>query len=167
MKREGNLFIPNKTKYVRRKKKEGECILCSVVNKDKNFPSLEIFRSKNFFITANLYPYNPGHIMIVPIRHFIDVREMNQEEMLEMIKLQNICLDVLEKTYNPSGFNIGYNIGQWSGASIPHIHLHIVPRFINELGYIDILTGSRIIIDDPKKMVRKLKKHFNHLKIKF
>lgn len=165
MKIKGNLFIPNKTKYVRRVKKEGECILCSVVNKEKGIINLEIFRSENMFITANLYPYNPGHIMIVPIRHITDIRDMSQKEILEMIKLQNISLDILEKVYNPSGFNIGYNIGSCSGASIPHIHLHIVPRFKNELGYIDILTGSRIIIDDPKKMVRRLRKFFMNVKI--
>lgn len=165
MKVEENLFIPNKTKYVRRKKIDGHCILCDVAAKGKGVVDLEIFRTKKFFITANLYPYNPGHIMIVPIRHVTDIRKLSNKENLELIKLQNISLDILEKAYRPAGFNIGFNLGGASGASIPHIHLHIVPRFTNELGFVDIISGARIIIDNPKKMVARLKHYFNEIKL--
>jgi len=164
MKIEGNLFIPTKKKYVRRKKKEGECILCSVASKDPKVHNLEIYRDELFFVTANLYPYNPGHIMIVPIRHIVDIRELNKKEILGLAKIQNISLNILEKVYRPSGFNIGFNIGKYSGASISHLHLHIVPRFINELGFVEIVSGSRIIIEDPYKMVRNLRRFYKREK---
>jgi len=66
-------------------------------------------------------------------------------------------LNIIDEIYNPTGYNIGFNIGEFAGASINHLHLHIIPRFKNELGLIDIIGGAKVIIEDPNETLKKLR----------
>ena len=154
------LFNTNKMKYVKGEKPGVDCILCAIANKSPNVEVLEIYRSKKFIISVNLYPYNPGHLMVFPIRHITEYDEMTDKEALEMHHLSRKALAILKEEFNPSGFNLGYNLGNGSGASIPHIHQHIIPRYGNEAGFIDILSGTRLFIVDPVDMMKRLKKRF-------
>lgn len=156
----GNLFVPSKVGYVRGEKPDVACILCSIISKDPRVKSLEVFRSAHFSVCANLYPYSPGHLLVFPKRHIEDVRDFTGVEAHELYQLEKKTLDILDKLYHPHGYNIGYNIGEWSGNSIKHLHLHIVPRYMNELGFVDIITESRIIVDDPAKNLPRLRRLF-------
>jgi len=160
MRVKGNLFIPSKVRYVRGEKPNVDCILCAIREKDKKVESLEICRTSQFCICANLYPYNPGHIMIFPLRHIEDIREMKKKEAAELFTLEIISLEILDEVFKPHGYNIGYNLGPCGGNSIKHLHQHIVPRFSNELGFVDVITESRIIVDDPRFSLPKLKSLF-------
>jgi len=151
-----NLFIPSKIKYVRGQKPDVECILCGIIDRNPKVQSLEIFRTNLFCICANLFPYSPGHLLIFPKRHYTDVRIMSEEESLELFRIQNILVDILDELFTPHGYNIGYNLGPCGGNSIKHLHLHIVPRFKNELGFLDIIGDSRIIVDDPRESVPRI-----------
>ena len=155
-----NLFIPSKIRYVKGDKPRVDCILCAIIAKNPKVENLEVFRSPHFCICANLYPYSPGHLMVFPLRHIEDVRALTQKEALEMFKLEKATLEILDRVYTPHGYNIGYNIGEGSGNSIRHLHLHIVPRYKNELGFVDIISGSRIIVDDPRKRLPKVRELF-------
>lgn len=156
-----NLFIPGKMAYVRGgKKPDVECILCAIVEESDKVSRLEVYRSEYFLVTLNLYPYAPGHLMIFPKRHVTDLRMLTDEESAELCKLQGICLDVLDDVYHPHGFNIGYNIGEAGGASIAHLHLHVVPRYRRELGFIDIIGGVKIIIEDPNISLVRVREGF-------
>jgi len=154
------LFVPSKQEYVRGKRPNVKCILCSVVNKEPEVDKLDIYSSQNFIISVNLYPYNPGHLMIFPKRHIENVIDLNDNEVLELHKLQVKCINILKENYNTQAFNIGYNMGLNSGASIEHLHLHIVPRYPREVGFIDVIGGTRIIVEDPITTVNKLKSLF-------
>jgi ATP adenylyltransferase len=83
-----------------------------------------------------------------------------------MQMLLNHSLTALDKIYQPAGYNIGYNVGEASGASIPHLHQHVVPRYSRELGFVDITAGAKIIIEDPAVTLEKLKKVFLEFTIK-
>jgi len=155
-----NIFVPSKGEYVKGKRPAVECILCSIIQNDSEVISLEVVRSKNFIVAVNLYPYNPGHLMIFPNRHIEEVEKLSLSEVRELHKLTIISLKVLRNLYNPHGFNIGYNLGKGSGASIEHLHLHVVPRYENELSFIDVLSGSKIIVEEPKDTVQKLKREY-------
>ena len=145
-----NLFVPDKIEYVRGKRRpDVECILCAIVERSNKVTRLEVHRSELFVVSLNLYPYTPGHLMVFPKRHITDPRMLNDEEMQELHRMQGLCLDVLESVYTPHGFNLGYNLGDASGASIAHLHLHIVPRYRRETGFIDIISGIKIIVEDP------------------
>ena len=156
-----NLFSPNKLKYVLGKDRPAvDCILCSIINRDSRVKLLEITRTENFVVAANLYPFNAGHLLIFPVRHVEDICDFTGEEALEMHNLLTEVLAVLRQEYNPGGFNIGYNIGRCSGASIPHVHMHIVPRYERELGFADIVGGAKLIVENPSTTMKKLKKAF-------
>lgn len=153
-----NLYTPHKMAYVKAgaDRLNGECILCAIARGDERVPDLTITGSDLFLVTLNLYPYNPGHLMIFPRRHIEDVRDYTREEWAELQWVQDRTMKVLDVAYSPQGYNLGYNVGACSGASIPHLHLHIVPRYCNELGVIDILSGAKILVEDPIQTRRRL-----------
>lgn len=95
--------------------------------------------------------------MIFPNRHIESIEELSRDEVLEIHRLTVLSKKILQKHYHPQGFNIGYNLGDSSGASIRHLHRHIVPRYKNELGFVDILSGTKIFVEDPKSALAKLK----------
>lgn len=152
-----NLFVPNKMPYAKGKNRpDVDCILCAIEEKNDKVECLEVHRTEKFVISLNLYPYSPGHLLIFPKRHIIDIRELSSEEVIHLHKLQCLSFEVLTQAYQPRGFNIGYNMGDASGASIPHLHLHVVPRYPRELGFMDVIGGTRIIIEDPNVTQEKL-----------
>ena len=144
-----NLFSINKLNYTKGERPEVNCILCAVSKRDKLVIDLTIQETENFLVTVNLYPYNTGHLMIFPKIHITDLRNMDAGQSAEMEILTKKFMNIIEKVYHPDGFNIGYNIGENSGASIPHLHRHIIPRYKNEIGVIDIIGGAKIIVEDP------------------
>ncbi len=159
-----NLFVPNKMPYAKgQNRPDVECILCAIVEKDEKVQRLEVHRTELFTISLNLYPYSPGHLLIFPNRHIVDKRELRSDEVLHLHELECISFEVLTRAYQPRGFNVGYNMGESSGASIPHLHLHVVPRYPRELGFMDVIGGARIIIEDPIVTQEKLVKVFQEL----
>ncbi len=152
-----NLFVPNKMPYAKGKNRpDVPCILCAIVEKVEKVERLEVHRTELFTISLNLYPYSPGHLMIFPNRHIVDSRELTQDEVYNLHQLQCLSFEVLTRAYQPKGFNVGYNMGESSGASIAHLHLHVVPRYPRELGFMDVIGGARIIIEDPNATQEKL-----------
>ncbi|MCE5273064.1 HIT domain-containing protein [bacterium] len=161
MKIDKHLVIPGKLGYVRGAKPKVDCILCSIRDRDSRVVSLEVHRGRLMLVSLNLFPYNPGHLMIFPLRHLTDLRQFNREEVLEMHRLQKNCMGVLDELYSPAGFNVGYNIGPTSGASIEHIHCHLVPRHRNELGLLEMISqGTRVLVEDPHETLAKLRATF-------
>ena len=155
------LYIPNKMEYLRGHKRPAvDCIICSILQKDPVVSNLLVFENETVAFSVNLYPYNSGHLFIFPVRHIVDPRELTEKEQAEMNKLRNFAITQLEEIYQPNGFNIGFNIGYASGASIDHLHQHIVPRYGRELGFVDIISGSKIIIEDPNITLEKLRENF-------
>ncbi|MEW5768044.1 MAG: HIT domain-containing protein [bacterium] len=157
-----NLFVPSKLEYVRGQRPKVACILCAVADNDERVERLVVYREAGFIVSLNLYPYSPGHLMIFPERHVLDIRELNDEEGTRLHQLTKLSLDILERIYQPYGFNLGYNIGRPSGASLEHLHLHIVPRYGNEVGFLDVINGARVIVEDPLKTREKLKDAFQN-----
>ena len=157
------LYIPSKLDYVKGNRPNVECILCAVCSRDKRVAKLEVYRTKRWLVSVNLHPYNVGHMLVFPIRHVRDVRELKKVESSELHSLQALCLDVLDSIYQPAGYNVGFNINRPAGASIEHLHLHIVPRYPNEAGFMDILSETRTIVESPARTVQKLRKYFRKL----
>lgn len=163
MEKDDNLFQKNlhaigKLKYVQElPTSEIECILCEILIDSNKVQVLKIHQDKLMAISLNLYPFNPGHLMIFPVRHILDFRELREKEVLHLSKLIGKCQDMLTEMYNPTGFNIGFNQGKAAGASIKHLHIHVVPRFNRELGYIDIIGKTRIVVEDVNSVYEKMK----------
>jgi len=153
-----NLFPVNKIPYLKNSTyRENNCIFCKVLENSPEVDNLLIHKGELVSISLNLYPYNPGHLMIFPHRHIEDLREIAPEEETELSYLTKLSLNLLEKVYQATGFNLGYNMGPFSGASINHLHLHIVPRYPNEVGFLDILSGTKLIVEEPQLTQSRLK----------
>ena len=151
-----NLFSINKIKYARGERPDVDCILCGISNKDEKVENLTIATTELSIVSVNLYPYNPGHLIIFPKRHLLSITEVTEEEIIDIHKLTVKSITILSKAWRAAGFNVGYNIGKNSGGSIPHIHQHIVPRFPNEVGFLDVFCNTRIVIYDPYQMKEEI-----------
>lgn len=150
-------FNFDKIAYLKGERPEG-CILC-LVNEDSDaVENLTVYRNQFFTVSVNLYPYNPGHVMIFPRRHIEDIRELTGEEESEFVRVQRGILEVLDRTHSPAGYNIGYNMGLVAGASISHLHLHVIPRYPRELGIADLIAGRRVLVEDPKVTAERIRK---------
>jgi ATP adenylyltransferase len=153
---DGYFFNFEKMSYVKGKRPAG-CTLCLVRDGNPQVPDLSVWRDGLFIASVNLYPYNPGHLLVYPVRHVEDVRELTAEEEKALCALQRLLLGLLDATYAPHGYNIGYNMGNPAGASIPHLHLHLIPRYRGETGIADLIAGKRVLVEDPRETARRLR----------
>jgi len=152
-------FNFEKMAYVRRKKDKG-CILCRLRDGDPDVTETIIHRAENIAVCVNLYPYNPGHLLIFPLRHVEDLRNLEGPERSSIDQTLDKALTILDSLYAPAGYNIGYNMGPASGASIPHLHLHVIPRYPKEIGIAELLGGKRILVEDPVRTRERLGEAF-------
>jgi ATP adenylyltransferase len=106
----------------------------------------------------NRYPYNNGHMLIAPLRHVRDFQETTSEEMFDLVKLVRDIQKALNLAVNPHGFNIGANIGRCAGAGVPeHLHIHIVPRWEGDTGFMSTCTDTEIISQSLEELYKELK----------
>lgn len=155
------LWSPWRTEYIdsfkNEEKKEG-CIFCGLANENVDDPnSLVVDKGVLTFTVLNLYPYNNGHLMIVPYRHTSEFNSLTAEESIECMEKLQFSLKMLEEVYNPEGFNIGLNLGRVSGAGIhEHIHFHIVPRWNGDTNFMPVLGEVKVISQDLLVTKKKL-----------
>ena len=134
------------------------CIFC----KDSiRCDDLILFTGKTAFIIMNRYPYTNGHLMVSPFRHVSHVEDLQPPEKVEIFDLQAICIKVLKEAVRPDGFNIGANLGKAAGAGVDdHIHVHIVPRWNGDTGFISVIGDVRVIPEDILKTYKLLQPYF-------
>ena len=156
-----HLIAHNKLDYVQGKRPDVPCILCAVRDQHPEVEQLEVYRTPAFLVSLNLYPYNPGHLMLVPLRHIESPAELSDAEALELHHLQTLSLKVIGSLFPAQGFNIGYNLGQAGGGSIAHLHLHVVPRFRNEQGFMTTIGQTHILVESPAEMLDKFQRAFS------
>ena len=153
---DGYFLSFDKMSYVQGKRPTG-CILCLIRDRSPEVVDLSIHRDEHFIAAVNLYPYNPGHLMVFPCRHLEDVREYTADEERWLCGLQRWLLALLDGACSPHGYNLGYNMGGAAGASIEHLHLHIIPRYPRETGIADLVAGRRVLVEDPHETARRLR----------
>lgn len=106
--------------------------------------ALIVHRAEHHYLVLNRYPYNPGHMLVVPYREVPEIRDLEPEERLEMMDLIVLCQDLISRSMNPAGFNVGFNLGRASGAGIPkHLHCHVVPRWEGDSNFLPVIGKTR------------------------
>jgi len=137
-----------------------ECILCVLPRKDDE-ESLIIYRGKYTYVVLNAYPYNSGHLMIVPYRHVKDLNSLSNEELMELMNNLKYSINVLRRALKPDGFNIGINLGRVAGAGIEdHIHIHVVPRWCGDSNFMPVIAGIKSLPIALRETYNLLKKHW-------
>jgi ATP adenylyltransferase len=138
----------------------GDCVFCKMIHSDDDVAHHMLQRGEHCFVTLNLYPYNNGHMMIVPYRHVGALDALGDETLTEMMTLARHGMRVLRLAFNPDGFNLGINQGSAAGAGIAeHLHLHVVPRWGGDSSFMSVIGGTRVIpewIDDTYKRLAPL-----------
>ncbi|MDX9714741.1 MAG: HIT domain-containing protein [Dissulfurispiraceae bacterium] len=158
-------WAPWRIEYIISEKPD-ECIFCipKTPGDDKN--SLILYRGKEVFVIMNKYPYNNGHLMVVPYQHASTLDELQPSTHAEMMSLTSYCTACLKEAFRPEGFNIGMNIGSAAGAGIKeHLHIHIVPRWAGDTNFMTVLGEVRVIPEHIIETYNKLYPLFNEKKM--
>jgi ATP adenylyltransferase len=138
------LWTPERLAYVRGEKTEG-CPFCAVPGMSDE-DGLVVRRGETAYAVLNLYPYNPGHLLLVPYRHVADYADLTADEVAELGALTQQGLAALRAAAGPQGFNVGLNLGNVAGAGIPqHLHQHVVPRWGGDTNFMPVVGHTRVL----------------------
>lgn len=152
------LWAPWRSKYVTSilKKTKG-CVFCQMLKERRDKKNYIFIRQGHSFSVLNLYPYNNGHVLILPFRHIDDLSKLTKEEREELFDLLDITKTLLKKVLAPSGFNIGINLGRAAGAGFPgHVHIHLVPRWKGDVNFMPVIAQTKVVSQSLKMLYEKL-----------
>lgn len=122
-----------------------DCPFCRIPTLD-DAAGLIVARGDLVYVVLNLFPYNPGHLMVVPYRHIPDYTELTAAEMVEFGEFTSRAMTVLRKVSGPHGFNIGMNAGASAGAGIAaHLHQHVVPRWGGDANFMPVIGATKVL----------------------
>ena len=154
------IWAPWRIEYIQMEKPEG-CILCDKPKQTDDVANYIRYRGSKNFVIMNSYPYNPGHLMVAPYRHIANLEELTDEERNEHFNMVSRGVELLKELFNPTGFNIGMNIGRVAGAGIDdHIHTHIVPRWQGDTNFMPVIADVRVIPEALAETYNELKGKF-------
>jgi ATP adenylyltransferase len=146
--------------------KDKKCIFCAMAKDGiEKTGSLVVHKGLLTFTVLNLFPYNNGHMMVVPYKHTNDFGKLTKKENIEVMEKLQLAVKALTIVYGPEGFNIGANLGKVSGAGIDdHIHFHIVPRWNGDTNFMPVLGEVKVISQDLLDTKKKLVKAYASLR---
>ena len=144
------IWAPWRLKYVKDASKdiEEECIFCAFSGQaaENDEANLIVHRGERCFVILNKFPYTNGHLMVAPYEHVGSLPEIDAETVAEMMDLAQRGMTILERTYSPHGYNVGFNQGRVAGAGVEHhIHMHVVPRWGGDTNFMPVLADTRVM----------------------
>jgi ATP adenylyltransferase len=140
------LWTPWRMRYVAGAHREEGCIFCNRLAEQDDVRSLILHRRERAFVIMNLFPYNTGHLMIVPNAHVASPEDAEPEVMREMAEVRGPVLRALRRALSPDGFNLGLNVGAPAGAGVAdHLHEHVVPRWQGDANFMPILAATMVM----------------------
>jgi ATP adenylyltransferase len=140
------LWAPWRLQYVTQEKVEGGCIFCDKPKLGDDRAAHIVRRGKAAYIMLNTFPYNNGHLMIVPFVHTSAFEDLSSDTINEMMALAQDCTRILKAEFNAEGLNLGFNLGACAGAGIKdHLHLHLVPRWAGDTNFMPVIADVRVI----------------------
>jgi ATP adenylyltransferase len=156
------LWAPWRMPYIMSTVQQNDgCVFCKMLGEAEDERNLILHRGHHAFVVMNLFPYNTGHLMVVPTRHTGDYASLSAEEHLELASLIAQSQAALSKTLSPHGFNIGMNLGRASGAGIvDHLHYHIVPRWSGDSNFMSVVADTKVISESLGDTYKRLNNFF-------
>jgi len=161
------MWAPWRIRYIEQAtsgRKEEGCILCDHPAAQDDVGTLLLFRGRLNYVMMNRYPYNAGHLMVVPYRHLNSPELMTAAGRNEHFKIVSDSVAALKKVYRCDGFNIGMNLGRAAGAGIDqHMHTHIVPRWSGDTNFMPVLADIKVVNEALQETYKTLKPYFARL----
>lgn len=152
------LWTPWRYAYVTAAQKTLDCIFCDLPKLGDDAKARIVYRGQHCYIVLNTYPYNPGHVMIVPFAHLDELQKLPAEAAHEMMDLSQRMERVLRQLYAPDGVNLGMNIGKAAGAGIAgHIHMHALPRWVADANFVSVIGETRILPETLDKTWKRMR----------
>jgi ATP adenylyltransferase len=139
------------------------CLFDRVIESpDDEDAKLVVWRAEGAIVMLNKFPYNPGHAMVAPRAHKPSLEDLDDEELLHLMRAVSRTFTVLRTVMNPDGFNAGVNVGRAAGAGIPdHVHFHVVPRWNGDTNFMAVIDDVKIVNESLEQTAAKLRKAFD------
>lgn len=151
------MWAPWRIGYVAGERPEG-CVFCIKIESDDDEANHLLFRGEQNVVILNTYPYNSGHLMVVPYAHVGNIEDLSAEATGELWNLTELAVRTLKRALNAQGLNVGMNLGDAAGAGIgDHLHMHIVPRWNGDTNYMTTVADTRVVPQSMEESFRQLK----------
>ncbi|GAB4540027.1 MAG: HIT domain-containing protein [Thermodesulfovibrionia bacterium] len=155
------LWAPWRMEYILDERRHDKCLFCSILNEKRDKKNLILWRGENCFVLMNKYPYNNGHLMVVPNIHTPTFDGLSDDMLFDLIKTVRLSVDVIKRAMHPDGFNLGLNFGKVAGAGMEsHMHIHIVPRWTGDTDSMPIIAETRVMPEHLSRTYNKLRRYF-------
>ena len=159
------LWSPWRLAYVTGTGSSDGCIFCEACASTRSAPDdLVLIRGELAYVILNLYPYNNGHLMVVPNRHVGTLHAMTREELDELMRFTRHAEMALAEAYKPQGINVGINLGRPAGAGVvDHLHVHLVPRWTGDTNFMSVVGNVRVLPEELGETAQRLRPIFERL----
>jgi ATP adenylyltransferase len=158
------LWAPWRLEYIINAQYEEDCIFCTKPKESTDKENLIVYRSQHCFVILNKYPYNNGHVMVVPYLHTSDLTSLTDDVLLNIQQVIQLTIKALNRSMKPHGINVGINLGRTAGAGIDeHLHYHLVPRWDGDTNFMPILAETKVISEGLAESWEKLRRAFDKL----
>lgn len=142
-----------------------ECVFCAQAAQKNDEENFIVKRFDHTFVMLNRFPYNAGHLLVIPYAHQGSLHALSDQVRDELMRVTALCEEALRKALKPEGFNMGLNVGKAAGAGIPaHLHMHILPRWQGDTNFMPALGQTKVISYDLTTVYRKLVAAFQEIK---
>jgi len=158
-----HLWSPWRLAYITGQASSEGCVFCNALTDPKAEP-LIVHRGAACFVILNLFPYNNGHLMVIPNRHIASLEPATPDELNELIALVRVAEIALTEAYAPHGINMGINLGKPAGAGIlDHVHMHVVPRWNGDTNFMTVVGRTRVLAEELPDTAARLRPLFARL----
>lgn len=155
------LFRPERLEYVRKMIPDQGCVFCHAAKADASLETLCLYKSASSMVILNKYPYNSGHLLVLPKRHCGHLLKLSESEYLDLQQTLRLAFAAMEKAYMPGGINMGFNHGSVAGAGIPeHIHYHLIPRWAGDLNFFPLIADTKVVVETLAQSFERYLPHF-------
>lgn len=156
------LVRPERMKYVRKLIKEDGCVFCNALAKGVMPESLVVYKNEHAMVMLNKFPYNSGHLMVLPTRHCDDLTKLTDQEYASVQNLLRKALKAVQEAYLCGGVNIGLNHGKAAGAGIPdHLHWHVIPRWMGDTNFFPVIAETKVLVETLSDAYDRVKPYFS------
>lgn len=155
------IWTPWRYQYIKGADRKSGCVFCAIAASHDDRSHLIVHRGKSNFIVLNRFPYTSGHAMVIPYQHVGSLEQAAPDVLAEMMSLTQRLEGILRRVYEPSGINIGMNIGEAAGAGVAgHIHMHALPRWAADSSFMSVVCETRVLPEELSVTWERLRKAF-------